>query len=750
MSGFLSQGSTTATQPTRYYGLNITTSLYGVPVQKGYGTNRAAPNLIWTGNFFSIADGSSGGGKGGSAAGGATGYDYGCSVMMSLGCGPINGVGTVWQDENAYASLAAFLGAETGLLFTGTYPQSAWSYLSTLYSPVTGSVTSYQGGSFTSSRNYFIRCTFLTASGETLPNAESEYTVQNSIFNNNLLQVSPPTNIPTGATGWNLYIGLTTGSEKKQNSTPLALTANWKEPSTGLVNLGSLPVADTSLLSQALPYNGIAYFADENLSLGHSPNLPNLNFEVQWGSFVSGLPDADPSLVITDMLTNAHDGIQFPAGMLASTTNLQNYVLSAGLLISPLYTTQQAVATTITDLCAAINVAPIWTSGQLSFAPFGDTAISGNGKSWTPPASVFNFTDDDFQPNQYASGSAGSGNNQDPVIMTRPDQSKVINSITLEYYDRTNNYDPATVQYKNLAMITQFGETPEQTSRDGHMFCLAAQAQISIMLQGNRELGRNMYQWSLDARGCLYDPMDIGTITDTYLGITQVLVRILEITENDDGTFTFSAEELLQGTGHSPGGSSQTGAGFTQNYEEDPGNTNAPVMFEAPAAITTNGGLETWIAMSGGPTWGGAEVWVSTNNNDYGQIGTQHGPARTGTLVQSILSTDTSMIINLEESQGALLTGTAVDAANGTTLCWLDDELISYQTATLISAFNYQLTGCVRAFYGTTAMAHAAGVQFARLDSQIFKIPHSKLQIGQALSIKLLSFNIYGGGQQTL
>ncbi len=750
--GWLFGGNNTNSQQTpAVTALQVQTSAYGKCVAFGFGTNRTAPELLWYGSFQSHANTTGGGGGKGGSAPGSTTYTYTTSVMMGLGEGPIIGVRKAWIGKTIAPSINYPNVPYPGFtVFTGTYSQNAWSYLSALIVPSNGSIAPISGGTFTATRTYFIRATFTTAAGETLPNTEVSLVITNGsfgIFPHHLLKVLPPVSPPAGATGWNLYVSLTTGTEKKQNATPLALSASWTEPSTGLVNNGSLPVSDTSNLSQAINYRGIAYLAAANYHLGQNADLQNHNFEVRWSNDHGD--DADPSVAINAILTNSKFGTIFPAANVGSFTSYQNYCYATGMFISPLYTDQKPAAEIITEITKMTNSEVVFSSGKLNIVSYGDATITGNGKTYNPASPQYDLTDDDFIMNQTATGASGNSSN-DPVMLTRQDPTKFYNSIRLEYLNRSNDYASDVAEAKDQALIDQFGLYQDQ-SRDGKMFCLGAAAKTSVQLQLQRETIRNLYQFTVDQRYIGLDPMDIVTITDPGLKLVQQWVRIREITENDDWTLTMTVEEVLDGTGSSAVYDFQSAAGYSTDYNIDPGPTNAPIIFEAPAALTTNGGLETWIAISGGPVWGGCDFYISTNNVDYAIVPPrQVGPARMGVLSYTIASGDTSMTVNLGESFGVLNSGTAADALAGNTLCYVDGEFISYQTATLIAPYVYTLTGCVRAQYGSVAAAHSAGTAFARLDSQIFKYPHAKLQIGQALSIKPLSFNIYGGGQQIL
>jgi len=99
------------------------------------------------------------------------------------------------------------------------------------------------------------------------------------------------------------------------------------------------------------------------------------------------------------------------------------------------------------------------------------------------------------------------------------------------------------------------------------------------------------------------------------------------------------------------------------------------------------------------------------------------------------------------------LSGTPADAQNGVTLCLVDNELLAYQTATLLGApppNAYTLSGLVRGFYGTTAAAHSNGAPFTRIDSAMFQYNLQAAFIGVTLYMKFQSFNIFGQSVEDL
>lgn len=253
--------------------------------------------------------------------------------------------------------------------------------------------------------------------------------------------------------------------------------------------------------------------------------------------------------------------------------------------------------------------------------------------------------------------------------------------------------------------------------------------------------------------------IDYASITDSGLGLNKQWVRITEITENDDGSLSMTAEEYLAGTGSSPLYSYQLGQGFVPSYNASPGNANQPVIFEPTAGLAES--LEVWIAASGGLLWGGCDVYISSDANSYKNVGRINGSARTGFLTAALpsitanatgqtIDTVNTLAVNLSQSNGQLLSGAQIDATSLVTLCYVDGEYIAYQNATLTSSNQYNLSWLVRGAYGTPTSSHNAGSSFARLDGAILKYRFTQDYIGSTIYIKLVSFNIYGGGAQSL
>ena len=674
--------SQTATTPD-YTGLQIQTAVNTLPIPVIWGMSKLAPNVIWY-NDFATNYGSGGGKGGGSSGGGKYGSSsettYSASVILALCEGPIAGISTVSKGQSNY-SLASL-----GLtLFTGTDPQSPWSYVATNYP---SQALGYEGTAYVCVSHYQL--------GDT------------AMLDNHNFEMQ----------------GLRYGSGYGQTSYSSYVAGVYSNIATGY-------------------WNGI------------TPS--------------SGFLDADPALCIEDFLTNAQFGVGFPAASIDATTlytqgsgndaSYETYCRAIGLALSPALTNQEQASSILQRWLQLTNSAAVWSGGLLRFISYGDSTVSGNGVTFTPNVTpVYNLGDDDFKVD----------NNEDPLQVSRSDPFEAYNVWRLECADRSNAYNLTVVESRDQNAI----ELVEQaTGSNGmriaptvtaHEICDIGVASISSQLMVQRAVYvRNTYKFRLSWEYCLLDPMDLVAVSDPTLGLNNAPIRITEIEEDENGFLQVIAEEFPLGVATATLYPTQsvTNNPINRNVAADPVNT--PVIFEPPLALVST--PQAWMAVSGGsggiadPNWGGCYVWLSLDNVSYKQVGQVNAPARMGSISAALPAfagtnpdlTDT-LSVNLTESGGALQSVSAADAAAGSSLCIVDDELVSFETAALASSCNYNLTTIYRGLYGTTIAAHAAGAPFARLDGSIFKYDLPAQYVGVPLYIKLQSFNVFGGGVEAL
>jgi Putative phage tail protein len=189
---------------------------------------------------------------------------------------------------------------------------------------------------------------------------------------------------------------------------------------------------------------------------------------------------------------------------------------------------------------------------------------------------------------------------------------------------------------------------------------------------------RTKFTFKLSWEYCLLDPMDILTLTDANLGLSNYPVRIIEIQEDDKGLLSFTCEELVTGVSTPQFYASASTAGsFQPNWGVPALPINTPLIFE-PNPGLTGGVAQVWFGASGidgggGSQWGGANVYISIDDVTYSQVAVLTGPMRQGFLTANLPaangwdSVDT-LSVNLAESGGTLAGTSQAAAQAGATL----------------------------------------------------------------------------------
>lgn len=496
--------------------------------------------------------------------------------------------------------------------------------------------------------------------------------------------------------------------------------------------------------AQAINYSGTAYIYSPNYELTKSAQIYSHNFEVigKMG-YSSSIPDANPSEIIRDMLTNKNYGCGFPAENLGDTSVYGVYCRAAGIFLSPVYSEQTEAQQNISELLEQTNSAAVFSQGRLKIVPYGDVKLSGNGAAYVPNLTpVYDLTDDDF----IVSGA------EDPLKVERKTNADAYNQIQVEYLDRANDYNIAVAEVKDQANIEQYGLRPKDAVKM-HGICDAKVANHVAQLLLQRALYvRNEYEFKLGWKYCLLEPMDLVTLTDEGLGLDKTPVRIIEIEEDEEGVLTVKAEDFPMGAATATAYPTQPSLGYSADYNKSPGNAHAPVVFEAPLQLT-GGEPQIWLATAGGDMWGGAEVWISTDGDSYTRIGATNKKARFGSLSAPLASGavfDRANTLNVEISAGQMTGGTEQDSRDLLTLCYVDGEFLAYETAELKGVGRYTLGNLTRGAYGSNIDRHNAGSQFVRIDEAMFKYAVPANWVGRTVWVKLVSFNVFGSGVQEL
>jgi len=520
--------------------------------------------------------------------------------------------------------------------------------------------------------------------------------------------------------------------------------------------------------SEALGYAGIAGCTKANYDLGSSNALSQHSFEIQgllWNTATwTGGNDADIGLGIQAYISDPTWGVGFDTSFLntdsllstpaAATTGdnaLQTYCQAMGWGFSPNLVDQTAASDTIKRWCDLFNAAPIWTGYNLKFLPYCTESITANGVTYLPSFPVaYVITDDDFL------GDASA----DPISFDRADPADCKNQFQITISNKANQYNDLPVMWEDLALIDQYGVKPD-SGFEAKEITSETMAQQMVALYGQRNTYvRNRFALNLGVNFMRLEPGDIIQAVDPVLGTLTLMVE--EITEQDDDSLDLVAFEWNDSVTLAPTIPTQPVSGNNVDTGVAASAVNTPILFEPPSTLA--GTPQVWAAVSGGngttadPLWGGCNVWISTDNATYTQIGTINEPARMGVTTATLAAYGGSnpdaghtLSVNLAESAGALISASsAADAAAGANLCYVGGEFVSPQTVTPTATYAFNCTNLYRALYGSTAGSHASGSPIARLDGNVFKYDLPAAYIGITLYLKFQSFNVYGGGVQDL
>ena len=125
--------------------------------------------------------------------------------------------------------------AHPSLLQFSQWPMASIKCSAGIAPPLSPVLAAVFGGSL-AAQSYWVRISYVTASGETPASAEitAQYAARS------LLQVASPGADAAGlAKGWNVYVGLSTMTGILQNTSPIAIGTPWTMPATGLLNSGA-------------------------------------------------------------------------------------------------------------------------------------------------------------------------------------------------------------------------------------------------------------------------------------------------------------------------------------------------------------------------------------------------------------------------------------------------------------------------------------------------------------------------------
>ena len=719
-----------------YTSLQIQTATSTLAIPILWGRNKIAPNVIWFANFRAVPGGSGKGigGKGGALGGGAAGnsYTYSADLIMALCEGPINGTGVVWKDLGVYAPLELGIG-----IFNGSTPQDVWPYLAAFY-PY--NALAYQGTAIAWAAGYNLGDTAsvgnhnfeilgpLSGSAGIGDDADPAQVIQDFLTNAQYGAGFDPASIDSGSLftnpdsfqGYCRAMGYAFSPVLSSQEQASSTLTRWLQIfSTAAVWSGGL--------LKFIPYGDTAISQGDETTYSTQCSVPTPIPASSGETLPAVVTVAPPSQFVSD------------GGVVYAFNNVPFSFIGAN----------------IPNVAGEYGMSP---EGSYIFGPADQgkpvviTYTTKAAGDYTPNLTpVYNLTDADF---------VDEKGNKDPVQVERVDVFSLPTIQRIEVSSRSNQYSATPVEARDQAMTELFGPRVGSTIQ-AHEICdeFVMGPKIAQTILQRELYVRTKFTFKLSWEYCLLDPMDVVTITDSNLGLSDYPVRIIEIEEDDKGIISFTCEELVSGVSNPALNPNATANGFQPNWGVPAVPVNPPLIFEPPPGLT-GGVAQVWVGASGingnsGTQWGGANVYISVDNVTYSQIAVLTAPMRQGVLTAGLPAAAgwdavDALSVNLAESNGSLSGTSQSGAQAGATLSLIDKELVAYEVATLTTGNSYNLTGLARALSGSVGAAHSSGAQFFRIDGAVVRYDLPANFVGQTLYFKFQSFNVFGGGAEDL
>jgi hypothetical protein len=719
-------------QKPDYTGLQLQTSVSTLPVPIIWGRTKAAANVIWYANFQT--HNAKGGGKGGFFSQPSSGYTYTADLIMALSEGPISGIGIIWRDQSTYTM--AGLGLS---FFNGSTPQSAWGYLAANYSV---EALAYQGTSYVCAASYalgdeadignhnFEIIGVLAGSGVNGVDADPAEVIADFLTN-------PQYGAGFSAASIDAATLYGSGGDASLQTYCKAMGIAFSPALVDQEQGSSILQRWLQLLNCAAVWSGgmlkFIPYGDEEIAAGNVTRT--VQYAIPTPVQPSSGPATTPSIAVSTAAAFVSDG-----GVAYALT---------GAALTYVGASQPSAAGTYGISPAGTYLFAAGDEGQLVDIAFTYAIPVSYVPDLTP---VYNLTDLDF---------VDEKGNKDPVQASRVDPFSLPTIQRVECLSRTNAYGATPVEARDQSQIELYGARVGSTIQ-AHEICdeIVIGPVVAQTILQRQLYVRAHFAFKLSWEYGLLDPMDVVTITDANLGLTDYLVRIVSIEEDDKGLLAITAEELVVGVSTPALYANSGPLGFQPNQGVAAASINTPLIYEPPPELT-GGVAQIWIGASGGAgavsdaNWGYASVYVSIDDVTYSQIATITTPLRQGYLTAALASasgwdaTDT-LSVNLAESGGTLSGTSAAAAQQGATLSLCDSELLAYESATLTGTNAYILTGLQRGLDGSPPAAHSSGAPFARLDSAVVKYDLPESYVGVTLYFKFQSLNAFGAGAEDL
>lgn len=315
------------------------------------------------------------------------------------------------------------------------------------------------------------------------------------------------------------------------------------------------------------------------------------------------------------------------------------------------------------------------------------------------------------------------------VEIVRSMEIEVPNSIEARFADIARNYETNTAYARRLTR-----DSLQQATLDLPLALFTDEARA--MATVNLWLGwqRQTFKWSTNIAYAEYEPTDVVTLT-TSAGSYNV--RITNKTEHPNG--------IIDWEGIAEDATIYSQVGLVSTAANYPSTTLLPAgiailrLLDIPILSDTHDDAGFYAAWCTTGTGDSCVLYRSTDGSTFAVLGALAPESVLGAATSALGDWDGQNVFDYENTvnvtliEGELESASQLSVLNGENMAVLGDEIIQFQTATLVSGTTYQLSGLLRGRLGTEwAMSeHSAGDRFVLVNSATWsRVPMDESLIG--------------------
>jgi hypothetical protein len=456
--------------------------------------------------------------------------------------------------------------------------------------------------------------------------------------------------------------------------------------------------------------------------------------------------------------------------LLGDLTLLNAWCRANGISVALVQDSQRSAKDLIDELLTVGNSAAVYSGDKLNIIPYDEVSNAGYGSIYVAPTAagpVFNLTDQDF---------VSDGKN--PFVkFTRKRRTDCDNVVSIEYVERSLDYAHNVVSELDQKAIALYGPRKGGTLSAAELGVNLPSGSKSLMSISNKTVaqaiasvlakrsaaGVNQWAFTVKSEWMHLEAMDLGTISDSRLGLVNKAVRLTSVKETSKRTYDCLADEFIYGLNHPSAKVVTAATGSLVKSSIYPGLVNPPIIFQPPPPMLPAGASpQIWFLVSGAdPNYGGCVAYLSLDGGaSYPTVLGAIGPATTGVLTADYPShadpdTVDTLAVDLSESNGVLSPESTAVADNFSDPCFVAGassfEAVCPTSVALTSAEHFALGAYIRrAVLGTVAMDHPIASRFGVLDAAVFKLNLPAAWVGLTLYFKFAAYNKTFGQQNNL